>query len=191
LVELRGIISFTLAFALAAALLLTASLEKSAGERLGEAKSVAVEIERNSFLRSALEENIDALIERTLESEIRKGNIEPEKISSEIERNLLELFSEFEREFSKEPKIEFFLIDSGTVFRGVPTAEEFLEIRGLEKLFKTIVVSPEEHVFLAEITYTGGEGRRTLLAGKISSAHSTSYFLLPAGYTVKKTVVRI
>jgi len=186
---LRGIFTFALAFTLTAALLSIALLGPGLGEKMREAEATAMEMERNNFLRSMVEKNVDSIIGETIEREIRNRNYDPEKINSAIGKELKEYFERIEEEFGEEPKIEFFLAEEKNIFRGVPVNGEFLELQNPEALFKTIVVNIKEHLFLVECSFTGGKNRGLAIAGKISSGHASTYFLIPAGYSVKKAVV--
>jgi len=185
---LHGIYSFALAFTLSIALLSIALMTANTKTKMLEAETTAIEIEKGNFLRKMLEENIDLIISETIETQIKKKNFDPEKINSSIAQRLAEYFKKTETQFSGEPRIEFFLIEEKNLLNGSPKKEEFTELQGIEKLFKTITININENAFFIECAFTGGEHSKAIV-GKIHSKNAKTYFLIPIGYKVKKMVI--
>lgn len=63
------------------------------------------EAEQNNFLRSVLEQNTDAVIEKTLQNQLENEEINPLIINALIAQNLFYFFQETE---SQNPEIRFF-----------------------------------------------------------------------------------
>ena len=185
---MRGIYSFVLVFVFIACLLFLIHGAGIVRGKLAEGSGIAMEIERTSFIRFMLEENTDAVIEETIEMEVKLGNREPGALNRKIAENLLAYFRGMEGE-QQGAKVEFFEVNIVSLSKHFTPTGKLGELKGIEEYCSTSVTSTGKNVFLVDFRFTGGLMKNTAVLGRISSGKAEQYFLLLPGYSAERVVV--
>ncbi|MDD5162985.1 MAG: hypothetical protein PHD95_02140 [Candidatus ainarchaeum sp.] len=169
----KGLFCFLIALGFVG--IIAAIAASSTGESIifNETKGIAFEIEKLDLERAVLEENIDFLIRETMESELEKGNRNPEQIKEKASEKLVSFFMQAEKEAANRGIAIVFFQKNG------PVSEEFLNLNS-----KVLVVN-YENIALAEYNFTGGIFKDAFLKAKIESKNSEKTFELPIGYSQK------
>lgn len=185
LMHSRGLFSFALLVVFTTILVELALASGEIADASSEAELYAVEIEHAALVRSEIEGNFDALIEKTLAREISAGVLDSAVLKNSVAKAIVELARSEERIHNQNPSVKFgTATKAGIGYSG--TLSEELEGISPEKIweYSSVLVLPvSENAFLAEFTFTGGLRRNKVLAADIDSGRYAQRFVMPIGYT--------
>ncbi len=164
---------FVLAFALViiATLLLLTVKHILISTRIQEASIKALELEKASFVRFQMEENIAYVIRRSLEKGLE------EDIDSLLLNEIISLKIEhLMKKFSSKENVNLYITDG---LNKEPLKE-------LSKLSQTIVVKdPKTGIGLAEYTFTGGVMKNKKVVAEIKVGKALVLMEIRPGYAIK------
>ena len=143
---------------------------------LAQGKTIAFEAEKASFIRTAIENNTDAMVRESLQQAIML-NIPQEELKLFVNGKLAGLFAATEGEYNSEIKVRF------TTSDGMPLPEF------LNENSTALIVSVKGKTVLAEYDFTGGLQRNCFVEAEIAGERTKTVFRLPPGYSIKATVV--
>ncbi len=187
---MRGIYSFVLVFVFMASALMIAGAQGRIEKSLSEGTLTAMEIENASFARFELEENTDAIIEETIDSEVKAGNHNGFILNKKIAGELQKYYDSIKEDPALGARASFFEVKtSGLSKNFTPKTKPLKSLKSIEKNCKTIVVNLKEHVFLVRFEFTGGILRDKAILGRIKTRNSEQYFLLLPSYSIERLVV--
>ncbi|MDP2973804.1 MAG: hypothetical protein Q8N60_02020 [Candidatus Diapherotrites archaeon] len=182
----KGIFCFLLL--LSAIALETNFLNESieADKILAQGKTIAFEAEKASFIRTAIENNTDAMIRESLQQAIML-NVPQEELKDFVNKRLAMLFAAAENEYKGEidkGKIKVQFRATGCPASGGLSLEDFLKENST-----ALIVSVKGKTVLAEYDFTGGLLRNCFVEAEIAGERTKTVFRLPPGYSIKATVV--
>jgi len=183
---MRGIYSFVLVFIFIACLVLITHANGIVKQRLAEGSDTALAVERASFTRFQIEENIDSIIEETIETEITLGNRNPVSLNKKIAASLEAYFREMQGE-----GIEFHEVSTSTLSKQFTPTGMLEPLEGMERYCTTLVAMETEHSYLVRFYFTGGLMVNRAVLGKIRKGNAEQYFLLLPGFTLERRVLVI
>lgn len=137
----------------------------------------AIEMEKAFFRRAEIENNIDFLIKKTIEKEILSKNTDPKKIKEKVAQKIAEFAEQNTRQDEKE-QTYFFMENS---------EKKEVETQALEKTMQVVVLNNGK-ITAAQLFFTGGEHKDTVLKAKIRHQHFSNEFTIPVGYSVEVLV---
>lgn len=170
----RGMFCFLLLLAFFSLEISFFNQASEASGKLAEAKMLAFEAEKASFVRALMENSVDAAIEEGLGQGLLL-NQEPETIKETVNSRLAGLFGEMEKAFNEEMKVAF--------------SPESLDEEYLNKNSSVLVTRIGKKTVRAEYSFTGGAMKRNSAVAEVSGSNLKLFFRMPAGYTIGKTVV--
>ncbi|MCX8190043.1 MAG: hypothetical protein N3F05_02325 [Candidatus Diapherotrites archaeon] len=141
---------------------------------LREAHITTIEMERASFERFQIEENLSKIIKETLESELSKNNTDSFLLNSVVNKKIANAYERFKKHFG----CELYITDGINNYR----------FSGLSDLSRTIVVE-SSGLKIAEYTYTGGAMKNKRVVCKIRKGKAYVFASLVPGYTIRATKV--
>ena len=173
----RGIFCAAVLLAFAGMQIALLEAENSAAGEIQSAVGAAFETERLNLARTAIENNLDALISETM-----RGQLLLNSDSGEIKKAVNEKIAAFllssQAAYAPEIKIEF------KTAGGAPS-EDFLNQNSA-----IIVVSLDAKTIMCEYSFTGGVLKNNRLWADISGAKTKTQFMLPIGYSIAATAVK-
>ena len=177
----KGIFCFLLL--LSAIALETNFLNESieADKILAQGKTIAFEAEKAALIRTAIENNVDAIIKESLQEAILL-NIPQEELKDFANERLALLFGAIEKEYSGKIKAQFRAT-------GCPASDGKPLIDFLNENSTALIVSVKGKTVLAEYDFTGGLQRNCFVEAEIAGERTKTVFRLPPGYSIKATVV--
>ena len=181
---MRGIYSFVLVFVFIACLVLLTHANGIVKQKLAEGSDTALAVERASFYRFQLEENVDSIIEGTIDTEITLGNREPISLNKKIAVGLDAYFRGMQGK-----EIEFFEVNTAHLSKQFTPTGRLDKLESVEEYCKTSVMAVEEHVYLVKFHFTGGLMRNRAVLGRIRAGKAEQYFLFLPGFTIDRLVV--
>lgn len=170
----KGLFCFLLLLAFAS--IQTGLLGRAAESEIetGRAGALAFEAEQLSTARAIMENSIDLAIEEGLRQGIAL-NLGPEEIKRLVNARLALLFEKMETQGFPGIKAEFEEESKNQAFLNENSTASVARISGME--------------VEAEYSFTGGLLKNKAVKAKISGKKAAITMELPAGYTVKETVV--
>ncbi len=139
-------------------------------------KAIAFEAEKTAFVRTVIENSVDAVIEWELYNGLLL-NLGPEEIKQRVNRKLLVLFGEIEKAYGKEIKVRFYA-GNGVLSEGF-----------LNENSKVLVTRINRGTIAAEYNFTAGLLKNNLVFAEIAGKKTKQFFKIPAGYSLGKTVI--
>lgn len=147
-------------------------LERS--HSLKQTKNLLLQAEKANFQRTIIEENTDYFIKQNL-TELLSKTSNMEEIKQEMDKRLLGYFKKTE---------EIYGISFAT------EQKQPVSLQHLQETTKALVLDSEAGIAEAEYSFTGGENKNKKITAKITEGKAEQEFMLPAGYTIKTTVVK-
>ncbi len=173
---------------LAAVLILGFAVSGSRQHQIADAAlEQAIEAEQANFERALLEQNSDRIVEKTLETELQKGELDPTKINEAIARNLMNFFEKTELELEG---IRFYWVETTpeSYNRILELEPHELDEGKIEEITKTIVVKKGPLV-VGETVFTGGTNQNQAIVARIENPEWKDFFLVPIGYSICVEVI--
>ncbi|MDO8537368.1 MAG: hypothetical protein Q7S21_00625 [archaeon] len=166
----------------------TINAEKT--KKLSNSVNQSIEAEKLNLIQSLIEENSDKIIEEKLQEALLLQQSDNEIIKLEANSELFAFFSELEKQYSSNPKIEFFFteINSNNYETLFESLGEKLSLQKLNESSKVNVLNAYGKSIAAEYHFTGGMQKNKTIVGIISSENAKQLFVIPRDYTISKSV---
>ena len=162
-------------------------------QEIREAELYTLQAERANTVRTALENNFDFIVKRTIEGEVALGNTNAETLKEKLCGRLFEFFRGVEESYGGELKVEFFegSFPSGQ-YKKILLSKNRKKLRKefLLENSRVLVVDAGRHVYFVEFSLTGGMLKSTIAYALMSGRESEQVFLIPVDYSQKVLVVR-
>ena len=184
---MRGVYSFVLVFAFIVCLLVLLQSSAAVRSELADGTITAMEIERASFLRFQLEENVDAIIEQTLDIEGLAGNLDDFTLNELICTKLQTYFLLAGAEKGLGGEIGFFLVDTHALDKQfTPSPGKLEPVFALKGYTKTVTYRVKGKTVKADFYFTGGVMKNKAIIARIRVGKTEQYMLVLPGYTVER-----
>jgi hypothetical protein len=173
----KGIFCFILLLAIIGIELRLLGSAAHADEKLGFAKTAAIEAERLNTVRAVLESNVDGIVEETMREQLLL-NRRPEEIKQAVNSRLLGLFSATESAYA--PRVSI----------GFRSANGALDQKFLNENSAVLVAQSHGKELYCEYCFTGGAMKNNEITGEISGENALVIFKIPPGYTIGAIVAK-
>jgi len=180
----KGVFSFFLVLAF---IQLNAVLQAYAvysEETLSSTLSELLAMEKASFVRAELENNLDFAVMETISKEIDRHNYLQASLEEHAAEAVIQLAKETEEFYTDNPSVRFEVVDRSTGERKVPETQDIRRNAGV------LLVDAGETILVVEFHFTGGILRSEALRARISSGDFHQEFLLPSGYNKRFVKVK-
>ena len=172
----KGLFCFLIVLAFAGMQLGFLNKTTGARQQLERAKAIAVEAEQMHAIKTGIEINADRIVEQTMRAALLQ-NKEPDEIRGSVNEKLLQFSRAVEEGYRGTAEINFYATDGS------------LSLRFLNENSKVSVSKLNNQSIAAEYTFTGGLLKNKAVIAEIKGEKTMQLFKIPAGYTVRATVV--